>query len=394
MRLLERYVLIELLRIFTVLLTVITCLLMFVGIFGQMRENGLSAAQALTILPYVIPNLLPFTIPATMLLTVCVVYGRMSGDREIIAAKAAGINVFSILWPSFFLGATLSVVSLLLLDQVIPWSFAHIERLVALATEDIFLDLLRTQNQINIKERGVSITVMAVRDKTLILPTIRFAPNGKNAVTIQAREARLEFDLPHQQVILELKHGHLDVAGQSPMYFVEERRPFPLPSKSDRLRPQRMRVRDLLATMEQTKVEQLEISQRQALESAFALTTGDFSRFEPNDKAFTKHHLDGWLARDSLARLHTETHNRFATACSCFFFVLLGSPFAILMARKQFLTSFLFCFLPILLVYYPISMMTVNLSKTSQLDPTWAVWCANGALGLAALFFFRKVLQH
>lgn len=394
MRLLERYVLIELLRTFTVLLTVITCLLMFVGIFGQMRENGLSAAQALTLLPYVIPNLLPFTIPATMLLTVCVVYGRMSGDQEVIAAKAAGINIFALLWPSFFLGASLSVVSLLLLDQVIPWSYAHMERLVALATEDIFLDLLRTQNQIHIKERGVSITVMAVRDKTLILPTIRFAPNGKNAVTIQAREARLEFDLPQQQVILELRHGHLDVAGQSPMYFVEERRPFPLPSKNDRLRPQRMRVREIISTMDQTRDEQVAIGQRQALESAFALSTGDFARFEPQDKISRKHYLDGWLARDHLSRLHTEMHNRFATACSCFFFVLLGSPFAILMAKKQFLTSFLFCFLPILLVYYPISMMTVNLSKTNQLDPTWAVWCANATLGLAALYFCRKVVQH
>jgi lipopolysaccharide export system permease protein len=93
-------------------------------------------------------------------------------------------------------------------------------------------------------------------------------------------------------------------------------------------------------------------------------------------------------------RLQTEQHNRFAMAVSCLFFVCLGSPFAILMARNQFLTSFLFCFVPILIVYYPISMMLVNLSKTGSINPAWAVWIANGVVGLAAIYFLRRVRQH
>jgi lipopolysaccharide export system permease protein len=80
-------------------------------------------------------------------------------------------------------------------------------------------------------------------------------------------------------------------------------------------------------------------------------------------------------------------------AVSCLFFVLLGSPFAIVMARKQILTCFLFCFLPILTVYYPITMMTQNLSKIGTLDPSWAVWSANGVMGLAATYFMRKVMH-
>jgi lipopolysaccharide export system permease protein len=74
--------------------------------------------------------------------------------------------------------------------------------------------------------------------------------------------------------------------------------------------------------------------------------------------------------------------------------VLLGSPFAILMAKKQFLTSFLFCFMPILVVYYPIAMMTQNLSKSGQIDPAWSAWLANAALLIAALYFIRRVLKN
>jgi lipopolysaccharide export system permease protein len=392
MRLLERYIFAELIRVFFAVLAMTTCLMVFVGVFGQVKENGLGPWQVLQILPYVVPSLLPFTIPATMLLTVCVVYGRLSGDREIIAAKAAGIHIGALLWPSYFLGAVLSVASLLLMDQVIPWSYANIERVVTLAMEDIFLDVLRTQNQVHIKERGITITVMDVRDRTLIFPTFRFSPNGAAAITMQAEEARLDFDLARQEVILKMKHGFMDIPGETQTYFENEERPFPLPSRTERLRARNLPVAEIGAEIEAAGKRQVLAKQRQAIEAAFVLSTGDFQAF--TRPSFREHKQQLKEAVETTQRLHTEVHNRFATACSCFFFVLLGSPFAVLMARKQFLTSFLFCFLPILVIYYPISMMTQNLSKTGQLDPVWAVWVANGLMAVAAGYFFRRVLQH
>ena len=93
------------------------------------------------------PSLLPYTIPATMLLTVTVVYGRVAADHEITAAKAAGISAMSLLWPSFLMSAVLSVISLLLTDQADSLGgLPNIERRVAQMGETIFLDILRTQN--------------------------------------------------------------------------------------------------------------------------------------------------------------------------------------------------------------------------------------------------------
>ena len=94
MRLLQRYILFELLKVFSFLLVILTILLVFVGGFQEASENGLGPAQTLQILPYVVPSFMPFTVPATLLLTICLVYGRISGDQEVTAAKAAGINVF------------------------------------------------------------------------------------------------------------------------------------------------------------------------------------------------------------------------------------------------------------------------------------------------------------
>lgn len=392
MRLLERYIFAELLRVFAGVLCVTTCLLVFVGIFGQVKENGLGPWQIVQILPFVVPSLLPYTVPATLLLTVCVVYGRLAGDQEVIAAKAAGIPVFALLWPSYFLGALLSVAALVLMDQVIPWSYGNIERIVTLAMEDIFLDQLRTQNQVSLKNPAITITVTEVRDRTLIWPLFRYSPNGRNAVTMQAREARIDFDLERQQVILRMQHGHVDVPGQTRIYFEAEDKPFPLPLKHHRLRARNLRIRDIQETLKKSEQELAEVQEREALSAAWILATGQFDQFTGPE--FRAHAVARQTTLDQHRRLRTELHHRFATSCSCLFFVLLGSPVALVMAKKQFLTSFLFCFVPILVVYYPITMMTQNLSKTGQLDPRWAVWVANALMAVVAWYFLRRVNQH
>ncbi len=92
MRLLQKYVLGELIRVFLLVVSVLTILLVFLGTFTKASEDGLGPGEILQILPYLVPSLLPFTIPATMLLTVTLVYGRIAADHEVTAAKAAGVG--------------------------------------------------------------------------------------------------------------------------------------------------------------------------------------------------------------------------------------------------------------------------------------------------------------
>ena len=81
-------------------------------------------------------------------------------------------------------------------------------------------------------------------------------------------------------------------------------------------------------------------------------------------------------------------------AGSCLFFTFLGGPFAVLQARRQFITSFIMCFLPILLVYYPVMFLMANLGKSGSVDPTWAMWVPNAILAVAATVVLKKVIQH
>jgi lipopolysaccharide export system permease protein len=65
-----------------------------------------------------------------------------------------------------------------------------------------------------------------------------------------------------------------------------------------------------------------------------------------------------------------------------------------LQARRQFITTFVMCFLPILLVYYPIMFLMVNLSRNATLDAWWAMWIPNVILGVIGASVLQKVIRH
>src|SRR5258707_2612886 len=112
----------ELLKVFLMSLVAITGILLMAGIVAEAQQHGLGPGQLLEAIPLLIPSTLPYTIPATTLFACCVVYGRLSGDNEILAIKAAGVNIIHVLKPGMLLGVTMSSVTLGLYYEVIPYT--------------------------------------------------------------------------------------------------------------------------------------------------------------------------------------------------------------------------------------------------------------------------------
>lgn len=393
---LQRYIFGELLKVFVLVLTVLTVLLVFVGVFQQATERGLGPLQLLQVLPYIVPSMLPFTIPATLLLTVSVVYGRVAGDQEIVAAKAAGINVISLMLPAFVLGAFLSVGSLLLTDQVIPWAMENIQRTVISAVEEIFLDRLRTEHQLRYKPKGVDITVNGVVDRRLIHPVFRI-PRGDGVLTVEAEEAFVEFDLANQMAILRFRDGRVDSPTGKPgevnrlTLTGEDSINIPLDMDDEQAKPRHLSLRQIDCEIDDVQTARRAFEERRDLEAAMALTLGTFDDLTSPTFATSGSIASGEHRR---ASLRTEYHSRFAMACSCLFFVLVGTPFAILGAKNQFLTSFLFCFGPIVGVYYPLVLGLMTQTKRGNLDPAWAMWVGNIVVALAAAYMLRRVMRN
>lgn len=129
------------------------------------------------------------------------------------------------------------------------------------------------------------------------------------------------------------------------------------------------------------------------IDSALSLTHGNFSRLYGPE--FNHYRAMIQSSNDRWNRLNTEIHSRFALSCSCLFFVFLGSPFSILQGKKQFLTSFFLCFMPILLLYYPLVLLCINLSKTNaNFDPLWTMWSGNILLFVCGAWVLRRLTRN
>ncbi|NQV25412.1 MAG: YjgP/YjgQ family permease [Rhodopirellula sp.] len=375
------------------MITIMTVLLVFVGVFKEVSDRGLGPLQVLQILPYVVPSLLPFTIPATLLLSVCVVYGRLSADYEITAAKAAGINVLSLLAPAFFLGGTLTVCSLLLNDQVIPWSMANIHRVVTLAMEDIFFDVLSAQHMVEYPDKGWAITVSGVdkEHRRLYRPNLRYTVGDEQYVA-QVREAVLRIDLEKERVILQPIDARFAGPGRISVRLKEGDIELPLPMSGQKVIARHLSISRIREELREFDEARQQAEDARAIRAAFALAMGDFDALA--ESPMTDQSSKIIISNSNTRKHNTELHSRFALSCSCFFFALVGGPFSILQARRQFLTAFFLCFLPILLVYYPVVLLMMNLSKTGSVDPAWAMWTGNVILLIGAILVLRIAVRR
>jgi lipopolysaccharide export system permease protein len=92
-------------------------------------------------------------------------------------------------------------------------------------------------------------------------------------------------------------------------------------------------------------------------------------------------------------KLSVEPPRRWAQGFCCFFFVWLGAPLAIWMRKSDFFASFFACFVPILILYFPLLMFGLNQAKNGSLPPM-CVWTGNVVIGLIGFWFYRQIHRY
>jgi len=109
---------------------------------------------------------------------------------------------------------------------------------------------------------------------------------------------------------------------------------------------------------------------------------------------------DQWKAREgdltwstrTLHKLNVEPYRRWANGFSCLGFALIGAPMAVRRRHGEFWGSFFICFLPILLVYYPMLVGCVTQAKDGNIPPQ-AVWLGNFVLAAWGVWLLRRVIR-
>jgi lipopolysaccharide export system permease protein len=133
------------------------------------------------------------------------------------------------------------------------------------------------------------------------------------------------------------------------------------------------------------------LQQSCAMTATLQLTTGDFPSLV--DDSWQRRQDSISNARMALTRLRTEPHRRWANGFSCLCFAIVGAPMAIRRRHGDLLASFFACFLPILVVYYPFLMLSVQYAKEGSWPPQ-SVWLANVVLAAWGIWLLRRVLRY
>ncbi len=393
MRILTKYVLGELLKVFLLTLGVMT-LMMFVGLLGKKAVDlGLGLGGLLQLTPYVLPEAMQFTLPGALLLAVTGVYGRVASSNELVAIKSLGISPMVMVWPTLALSVLVSFSAVWLNDIAVSWGRLGQERVILESMEAIAYGQLRTRG--NFSHGNLTVHVQDVEGRTLIEPTLVIKERGKELATVvSARAAQFAANIDAGQLVLRMQDtdamGTLDLIAPGVEEYV-----FPL----DELLGSRNRSRSpsnyALSEIGPAKAGEREIiektKQDMSTEAAFAMLTGEFDALGndawwPQEKVIRN-------AENRLNRFYAEPYRRWSNGFSCLAFAAVGIPVAVMLRKGEMLASFFACFLPILIIYYPMFMGTIIGAKKGSLPPQ-CVWLGNLVLLLVGLYLMRREVRH
>nr|HPM04316.1 LptF/LptG family permease [Candidatus Cloacimonas sp.] len=102
MKILKRYILKEHLSPFLISLLVVTFVLLIdriIDLLNLIIEKKLPWQTIAELFGLSLPYMLALSIPMAVLVATILAFGRMSVDREIIAIKSSGVNVYSMIGP-------------------------------------------------------------------------------------------------------------------------------------------------------------------------------------------------------------------------------------------------------------------------------------------------------
>ncbi len=353
MKILRSYLLKDFFSILLLSLAVLT----FVMVLGNLIKiadlvinKGVDIISVGKLFLFMIPYLLTYTLPISALTAVLLSLGRMSSDNEIIAIRASGINLFSLAMPLLTVGLILSLSLVVFNDQVIPYAhYASRKTLIEVGIKNPTA-ALEPGVFINSFQKYILFIYKIDQNK---LGNIRiYEPQGDDKPTRTIVAKRGEFiAIPEKNMIkLKLMDGTSDEPDpDNPSNF------YKLNFK--------------------TYFMSLNLAQMQ---------NKDEIRKKPKDMTIEE------LSREAAklktegvdpTPLITEINGKISLAFSCFVFILLGLPLAIITRRREKSINFGLAFL-VVGIYYLLLIGSEALALRGYINPQIAMWIPNITLGL------------
>jgi lipopolysaccharide export system permease protein len=360
---LSRYIFKELLWPFLLALLVFSSVAIMTKIIDLMDlvfNKGISPGRVMLLVMYLLPSLLIYTVPMSVILAVLIALGRLSADSEIIALKASGISLYQMIAPflalclaGFFLTALCSVS----LESLGRRTFrSHTENFSA---EHVAASL--EGGVFNDSIKGLIIYVQEFDQETLQVKNIMISDRRDPAqpVFINAGHGVILSDQSKLRLLFKLYEGSIHRSNIEQKYeyaiFNTYQMVLPLPGAEKDDKPTKQRELGL---------QQL-FAQRSALKSQ---------------------------GRDDNREM-IEIHKRFALPFSCLIFGLLGMSLGVYLRRGGRASGFMLSLI-IVVLYFLLMHLAEEICKGGSMPPGIGMWMPNGAMAALAAYLFYKSIKE
>lgn len=400
LKILTRYVLFDLLQVFLLTLAGLTAFIFIALIGKEAIDKGLGLGPLVRMAPYLLPQAMQFAVPGTMLLATTNVFGKLSAFNEVVAMKSMGITPWAVAWPTFLLAGSVSFVAVFLNDVAVSWGRMGVEQVFVDSLEEVVYGQLRVHR--SFANDSFQINVQRVEGRKLIRPTVTvYSSPGKakedkksnDPWTISAKWAELESLPDSGQLVIRFNDLDLDgpVKYTDPSTFTHVMSLDDLAGGGGNRSPSTYALAEIGSATKRQKTELAALRDDMTAQAALAMMTGELEQLSETAWQPLTEQVGG--AEYTLTRLGTEPYRRWANGFSCLGFVMVGVPVSILMRKGEFLSSFFMCFAPILILYYPLLMVSLDKAKGGSIPPA-SVWIGNLVLAVVGLWLMKRVVRY
>ena len=356
MKIIRNYILRESIIPFFIALGVLT----FIFLLGNLLQltnlvinKGIGLMSVGKIFVLYIPVLLEYTLPIACLVSIILTFSRLSNDNEILAMRANGIHLWSLLAPLLSLGLIVSLITIILNERIIPYAYYQQQKL---------LKNLGVENPTALLEAGIFIHsfnnqilfIHKIDDNRLENITIYQPQTNGPTRTIIAKRGEFTPVPGKDQVKLKLIEGTSDEpdAGNPNNFY-------------------KVNFQNYFITLDLSK------GQKKVEKKPRGMTLRELQDEIRNlrNKAVDP------------TRLVTEFHRKLSWSFSPLIFVLIGFPIAVITHRREKSANIVLAII-CAAVYYFLSLGCEALSIKNLTPPQIAMWIPN-ITGLITGSFFN-----
>lgn len=336
--------------------------------------HDVSGYSIVMLLGYLALTFTPVIVPIAFLLAVLLGFGRLSGDSEVLALRAAGMSVYAMLKPVLALSVVLAVVTTFCNFYFVPYGsrmfryeLFRISNTKAIATihpgtfTEGFFDLVLYADQVDSKKNTLQ-KVMIYDERKKESPVTVVARNGEMVTNLQDQNG-----IPG--LVLRLFEGSLHRS--EPKKNIYEKTTFDVYDIFLRIETARVVGVDVPKTMD------ISVLRKRLKELGAKMKMGET--------------LVGDERLDYI-NFGVEYWKRMALSFSCFIFAVMGVAFGVVRTRTVRSNSFLICLI-VLLFYWGVYTVGHNLASDGKIPAFVGMWAANALLLVIATVMVRRVAR-